>query len=226
MGWLSQKYSYYRHRFFLNREAFGARGKNVILFNGSTLSPPRNIYFSSYIYVGPEAYWWADAGRIVIEDNVTFGPRTSITTTQHLWRNADFLPFCEKSEAADVVVQSHAWVGMGCCLLPGVVIGEGAICAAGAVIHRSVPPLAIVGGNPAQIRGWRDPVHYRRLRDEGKWWHRHVAEHFDDNGLAVTRYLPREEALGFLSESESARRRRNEYGAELEEFLPREWNQS
>jgi virginiamycin A acetyltransferase len=42
------------------------------------------------------------------------------------------------------------WVGEGVIILPGVTIGDGAICAAGAVIAHDVAPFSIVGGIPAQ----------------------------------------------------------------------------
>jgi acetyltransferase-like isoleucine patch superfamily enzyme len=42
-------------------------------------------------------------------------------------------------------------VGANSTILPGVTIGDGAIVAAGTVVHKDVPPGAFVGGNPMQI---------------------------------------------------------------------------
>lgn len=53
---------------------------------------------------------------------------------------------------------SKAWIGVGCKILKGVTIGEGAIVAAGSVVTRDVAPWTIVGGNPAQV--------IRRLQEE------------------------------------------------------------
>jgi UDP-2-acetamido-3-amino-2,3-dideoxy-glucuronate N-acetyltransferase len=47
-----------------------------------------------------------------------------------------------------------AAVGAGAVVLPGVTIGKWALVAAGAVVTASVPPHAIVRGNPARITGW------------------------------------------------------------------------
>lgn len=44
---------------------------------------------------------------------------------------------------------SKAWIGVGCKILKGVTIGEGAIVAAGSVVTKDVDAWTIVGGNPA-----------------------------------------------------------------------------
>lgn len=54
----------------------------------------------------------------------------------------------------DVVVEEDAWLGANVTLLPGVRIGRGATVGAGCVCIRSVPPYAIVIGNPAKIVGF------------------------------------------------------------------------
>lgn len=205
--------AFYRHRYFLNREPFGARGSNVHLVNGSILQPPGNIFLGNDIYIGPEAYIWAEAGRLIIHDNVILAPRVAIATTQHRWRGAEMLPFGLVSDRADVEIHSHAWIGQGCTILPGVTIGEGAICAAGAVIHRSVPPLAIVAGNPAQVRGYRDPAEYDRLKREGRFFMRAMAA-----GEVRYDFRERDEPLGTLAETDKARAQRESLGIDLARY--------
>jgi dTDP-4-dehydrorhamnose 3,5-epimerase-like enzyme len=53
-------------------------------------------------------------------------------------------------------VKRGASIGANATLLPGVVIGEHAMVGAGAVVTRSVPPNAIVVGNPATIVSYVD----------------------------------------------------------------------
>lgn len=50
-----------------------------------------------------------------------------------------------------IVIDDHAWIGMGSIILSGVHIGEHAVVAAGSVVHRDVPPGAIAAGNPARV---------------------------------------------------------------------------
>lgn len=48
-----------------------------------------------------------------------------------------------------IKVCDKAWIGVGCKIMKGVTIGEGAIVAAGSVVTKDVEPWTIVGGNPA-----------------------------------------------------------------------------
>ena len=55
----------------------------------------------------------------------------------------------------DVIIEDHVWIASRVTVLPGVKIGRGAVVASGAVVTRNIPPLAIVGGIPAKIIGYR-----------------------------------------------------------------------
>jgi acetyltransferase-like isoleucine patch superfamily enzyme len=72
--------------------------------------------------------------------------------------------------AETVCIEHDVWVGHGAVILRGVRIGSGAVVAAGAVVTRSVPPYAIVAGNPARTLRMRfpDAVVERLLRLQ--WW--------------------------------------------------------
>lgn len=50
-----------------------------------------------------------------------------------------------------IVIDDHAWIGMGSIILSGVHIGEHAVVAAGSVVHRDVPAGAVAAGNPARV---------------------------------------------------------------------------
>jgi acetyltransferase-like isoleucine patch superfamily enzyme len=56
-----------------------------------------------------------------------------------------------KEDIKPVVINDDAWIGSNVTILKGVVIGDGAIVAAGSVVTENVPPFVIVGGNPAKI---------------------------------------------------------------------------
>jgi maltose O-acetyltransferase len=50
-----------------------------------------------------------------------------------------------------VIINDKAWIGFNAILLKGVVIGEGAVVAAGSVVTKDVEPWTMVAGNPARV---------------------------------------------------------------------------
>jgi len=51
----------------------------------------------------------------------------------------------------DVIIGNDVWIGNGATILSGVEIGSGAVIGARAVVAKSVPPYAIVVGNPGRV---------------------------------------------------------------------------
>ena len=87
---------------------------------------------------------------VTIEDDVFIGPNATFTNDRFprsRQRPAEFLR---------TIVRSGASIGANATILPGLEIGSRAMIGAGAVVTRSVPPNAIVVGNPARIVGYVD----------------------------------------------------------------------
>ena len=110
----------------------------------------------------------------LIENDVEIGDRVTVKSGVQLWDglrvgndvfigpNASFandrFPRSKKppEKFLQTVIERGASIGAGATILPGITIGTNAMVAAGAVITRSVPPNAIVVGNPAKIVGYVD----------------------------------------------------------------------
>ena len=110
----------------------------------------------------------------LIEGDVIIGDRVTVKSGVQLWDglrvgddvfigpNASFANdrFPRSKQAPEkflqTLVEAGASIGAGATILPGVTIGRNAMVGAGAVITRSVPPYAVVEGNPAKIVGYVD----------------------------------------------------------------------
>ena len=81
----------------------------------------------------------------VLEDGCWIGPNVVLTNAKYP------LSPGVKDSLVGPVIRRNAKIGANATLLPGVVIGEGALVGAGAVVVRDVPPGAVVVGNPARV---------------------------------------------------------------------------
>jgi UDP-2-acetamido-3-amino-2,3-dideoxy-glucuronate N-acetyltransferase len=129
---------------------------------------------SAFAHVHPGARVGADCSiwdAVQVEEGAVLGDRVTLRSGVSLWRgvrldddvfvgaNATFTtdPVLRGEADGDhpeTVVHAGASVGANATILPGIEIGRGAVVGAGAVVTRSVPPYAIVFGNPAQIQGY------------------------------------------------------------------------
>ncbi|WP_290901811.1 acyltransferase [Ferroglobus sp.] len=86
---------------------------------------------------------------VIIEDDVFIGP--AVVFTNDLYPRA-FIWGEEKIEKT--IVRKGASVGANSTIICGVEIGEYAMIGAGSVVTKSVPPHALVYGNPAKLKGF------------------------------------------------------------------------
>lgn len=90
-------------------------------------------------------------GDITIGNDVMMAPRCAIIADNHNYSDLS-RPMNTQGVCTDMVkIGNDVWLGYGVTILPGVTIGDGAICAAGAVVTKDVAPYSIVGGNPARL---------------------------------------------------------------------------
>ena len=88
-----------------------------------------------------------DLGGITIEDDVLIGPGAYLLSVNH-----GLKPKQRKElELKPVLIKKNAWIGARATICPGVIVGENAVIAAGAVVTKDVPKNTVVAGVPAKI---------------------------------------------------------------------------
>lgn len=50
-----------------------------------------------------------------------------------------------------ICIEDNVWIGANSIILPGVTVGHGSVVMAGSVVHKNVPAMVAVGGNPARV---------------------------------------------------------------------------
>lgn len=118
------------------------------------LRPPLHVDYGRNIRVGRGTFanfglMALDVAPITIGEDVLIGPNVQLLTPTHPIAPA---PRRAKWEAAKpIVIEDNVWIGGGAIICPGVTVHENSIVGAGAVVTKDVPPIVIVGGNPARV---------------------------------------------------------------------------
>lgn len=129
---------------------FGARiAKGALPYPRARIWAPWNLemHHNSCIADGVECY---NVARVVVGENATVSQRASLCTASHDYRSKRH-PLI----AADIVIESGAWIAAEAFIGPGVTVANHAVVGARAVVTRSIPANAIVAGNPARVIGMR-----------------------------------------------------------------------
>ncbi len=142
-------------------------GENVGLHGWIEISDPQNVEIKKGASL--HDIFIQGTGGVSIGRYVHFGPHVSIYSSNHNFDNAEAIPYDDKIILKPVVIEDFVWVGAHVCIVPGVRLGEGSVIAMGSVVTKDIPPMAIVGGNPATIIRYRDREEFDRLKKAGKF---------------------------------------------------------
>lgn len=86
--------------------------------------------------------------KVKIENNVFLGPNVVLTNDPlPRSRNKDWVPM-------ETIIREGATVGANATIICGIEIGTYCMIGAGGVVSRSVPPYALVYGNPTRTKGY------------------------------------------------------------------------
>jgi UDP-2-acetamido-3-amino-2,3-dideoxy-glucuronate N-acetyltransferase len=146
---------------------------HALVDDGATIGDRTKVW--AFAHILPDANIGTDCNicdHVFIENNVVVGDRVTIKCGVQLWSglrvgndvfigpNASFsndnFPRSGQrlTKHPETVLEQGCSIGANATILPGLRIGRSAMVGAGAVVTRSVPPNAIVAGNPAQILGY------------------------------------------------------------------------
>ena len=105
-------------------------GTNVVIDNDCVIGDNCSFQTGAYVPTGSK-----------IGNRVFLGPNASLTN--------DKTPLRTEYNLEAVTLEDDVTVGSNATLMPGIVIGEGAFIAGGAVVTKDVPAWTLAKGNPA-----------------------------------------------------------------------------
>lgn len=140
------------------RELFGGMGENVVLDAPIHCDHGDKIFLGNDVIIGMNCTF-VDNQEIRIGDRVMIASNVQIYTAAHPvlpkerlvsdWKERKTTFF--RTYARPVEIKDNVWIGGGCIILPGVVIGENSVVGAGSVVNRDVPANCVAAGNPCRV---------------------------------------------------------------------------
>lgn len=120
--------------------------------HGTLIGGAMAVSGRSQLTIGRDC-WINVSSRFDLSSTVDIGDRVAIGQEALILTNSHELGPSESRAGRlanqPVRIGDGTWLGARVVVLPGVTIGAGAIVAAGAVVHRDVPPDTLVAGVPA-----------------------------------------------------------------------------
>lgn len=130
------------------RDILGGMGENV------NFEPDFRCEFGSNIFIGNNFFAnfdcvILDCNRIVIGNNVLFGPRVGLYAGNHATHPEDRVACGCYSKP--ITIGDNVWVGAGVHIMGGVTIGRNSIIGAGSVVTKDIPENVIAAGVPCRM---------------------------------------------------------------------------
>ena len=121
-------------------------GNNVTIGRGVMIRPSSyyggdlgcGLMMGNNSSIGPHAYVGC-SGKIVIGDNVMFGPKCSLFAENHNFSDGGKTIKEQGVNQKGIIVEDDCWIGSNVIILDGVTIGKGSVIAAGTLVTKNVP---------------------------------------------------------------------------------------
>lgn len=114
-----------------------ATSLRIFLYTLTGTKIGKNCFIASYVFIDDQY-----PELITIEDKVTISYRSTIITHDD-----------SKGIVSSVTIERDAWIGACVTILPGVIVGKGAVIGAGTTVAKDAPPkTTIVSGRERIIK--------------------------------------------------------------------------
>ena len=127
-------------------------GQGVEFFQGIKVQGIGELEIGDRAFIGHEVLFMLNEGsKIIIDPEAIVGSRSIVITGFHPVEPDGQRILSRKGTTSTVHIGKGCSVSTNCTVLPGVMVGEMSLVAAGAVITKDVPPYTLVGGCPARF---------------------------------------------------------------------------
>jgi maltose O-acetyltransferase len=130
--------------------------KQLLGSSGDTINiePPFRCDYGYNIFIGNNFYAnfgcvILDVNKVIIGENVLFGPNVQVYSATHPTDPALRLTFKELGKP--ITIGNNVWIGGASIICPGIKIGDNTTIGAGSVVTKDIPCNVVAAGNPCKV---------------------------------------------------------------------------
>jgi putative colanic acid biosynthesis acetyltransferase WcaF len=148
---------WHRWRSFLLR-CFGAKvGSNVHVYPGVKIWAPWNLNLGDECGIASGAILYS-------QDTITIGKRAVVSQGVHLCAGThDYNQPGFKLITRPIRIGAHAWIAAEAFVHPGIIVGEGCVIGARAVVTKDMPAWTVCAGHPCKPIKEREIEHKKLM---------------------------------------------------------------
>jgi acetyltransferase-like isoleucine patch superfamily enzyme len=127
------------------------RGGEIIVESGTFEAGVRlEVYQGATLFIGKGTYFNRNV-QVVVAESVVIGRGVKVGWDVVIMDTDLHGHSGEPARAKPVVIEDDVWIGCRALILKGVRVGKGAIIAAGAIVTKDVPAMAVVASPSASV---------------------------------------------------------------------------
>ena len=140
--------------FIKNKKNFTAGQKSALYHLCYILNTTGKFIIGKNSHLGAFCYVNVCFGTVTIGDDVAIGPGTKIIAYSNHYAKGKKVT--EEKKVEDIIIGNNVFIRANCTILPGAVIHNNIIVAAGSVVNGTLEANTIYGGTPCKKikRGW------------------------------------------------------------------------
>lgn len=131
-----------------NNSSIGAFSRVIISTSFNNIG--KNIHIGENVGIGEYAYL-GGGGGLEIGDNCIVGQYLSCHPENHNFADAEVQIRHQGVSRQGIKIGKNCWIGSKVTITDGVEVGDNCVIAAGAVVTKSMPANALIGGVPAKV---------------------------------------------------------------------------
>lgn len=125
-------------------------GKRTYFSRNVVILSPRNVKIGSDVTINVGCRLDGNGG-LDIGDFSMLGTNVTVLTAGHKFDNVNLPMKSQGNWTKKTKIGCDVWLGNNAVIMPGVVLGDGAIVGANSVVTKDVKPFNIVAGSPAKV---------------------------------------------------------------------------